>query len=253
MIMNTHADLKPSLIDLEADNTATGGKQEYNSVQPERLNKTDNMYFVYWISLKESDNLFKDGYIGITSNLKDRFKAHNKKRRKNNHFKNAIQKYGWKNLIKTILHKDLSLEKALEYEEFYRPKEDIGWNSLKGGILGNRKEWYNIPINKLKHSINTSIKTKEGILKEEKGIRSIRAKLSYIKNKNSYIDLNLGSKNPKARLTEKEVYNIRFNLIPEGLSDNEICKIFNVKNYVIYFIRINKTWKHVICDSPDYK
>ena len=250
--MNTHADLKPSLIDLEADNTATGGKQ-VRTVQPERLNKTDNMYFVYWISLKESDNLFKEGYIGITLDLKQRFKAHNKKSKKNNHFKNVIQKYGWKNLIKTILHKSLSLEKALEYEELYRPLENVGWNSLKGGILGNRKEWYNIPSNKLKHSVNTSIKTKEGISKEPNGIRSIRAKLSYIKNKNSYKDQSLGSKNPKARLTEKEVYKIRFNLIPQGLSDNEICRIFNVKDYVIHFIRTNKTWKHVICDSPDYK
>jgi hypothetical protein len=51
---NSHyADSKPRLIDLEASNIATGGKQEYNSVQPERL--SDGGYYmkttimkVYW-------------------------------------------------------------------------------------------------------------------------------------------------------------------------------------------------------------
>lgn len=38
--MNTNnADLKLPLIDLEADNTATGGKQELCSRQPERLSE----------------------------------------------------------------------------------------------------------------------------------------------------------------------------------------------------------------------
>ena len=44
-----NADVKLSLIDLEASNIVTGGKQFNNNVQPERLSEKDNMYSVYWI------------------------------------------------------------------------------------------------------------------------------------------------------------------------------------------------------------
>lgn len=47
-----HADLKLPLIDLEADNNATGRKQD-KTVQCERLSEGDNMYCLYWIHLKE--------------------------------------------------------------------------------------------------------------------------------------------------------------------------------------------------------
>lgn len=46
-----HADLKLSLIDLEADNNATGRKQD-KTVQRERLSERDNMYCLYWTHLK---------------------------------------------------------------------------------------------------------------------------------------------------------------------------------------------------------
>lgn len=46
-----NADVKLSLIDLEASNIVTGGKQFNNNVQPERLSEKDNMYSVYWIHI----------------------------------------------------------------------------------------------------------------------------------------------------------------------------------------------------------
>jgi uncharacterized protein YjcR len=33
----------------------------------------------------------------------------------------------------------------------------------------------------------------------------------------------------------------------------DIAKKFNVKPYVISFIKTEKNWKHVVCDSPDHK
>ena len=59
---------------------------------------------VYWIHTKEQNNIFEDGYIGITNNFNQRMFAH-KSASKNNDYPlyNAIKKYGWDNLIKEIL------------------------------------------------------------------------------------------------------------------------------------------------------
>lgn len=250
--MNNNVDLKPLLIDLEANNIATGGKQE-NFVQPERLSGEDNMYIVYWIHLKEHTNIYSEGYVGITQNYKDRIKAH-KKSKRNSHFNNAKFKYGWDNLIITIKYKNLTLKEALSLEENFRPFENIGWNSQKGGILGVEKEWYNLPENKLKHFINTSKATKIGIsIKDSKEKRSLRAKNNWINNKESYKDSFKGSKNPRAILNEEKVKCIKCDLIPKGKTDKEISILYNVKPYVITWIRKLKNWKHIICDSPDHK
>ena len=59
-----NADVKLSLIDLEASNIVTGGKQFNNNVQPERLSEKDNMYSVYWIHLPEQNDIYTQGYAG---------------------------------------------------------------------------------------------------------------------------------------------------------------------------------------------
>lgn len=249
-----NADIKPSLIDLEADNTATGRKNTSTDVlQRERLSEKGNVYILYWIHRKEHNDMFKEGYIGITCDFKERLRNH-KKNNKKTILTDAISSIGWENLNKDIIYKDLTLEKVLKLELEYRPNENIGWNLQKGGNLGVDSSWYEIEENKENHSLNTSIGTKKGIkLKDSKEARSKRAKLNRIKNKDSYKNTNLGSNNPKARLNESQVYNIKFNLIPKGLSNTNIAKLYGVKPYVISFIRIGKTWKHITCDSPDYK
>ena len=147
--MNTNnADLKLPLIDLEADNTATGGKQEEYSVQPERLSEGDDKYCVYWIHASNHTDKLSQGYIGITCNFKDRMKSH-KKNKKKTILTDAIKSYGWNNLNKQILINNLSLKEALSIEEKYRPIQNLGWNLQKGGELGVEKEWYNIEENKI--------------------------------------------------------------------------------------------------------
>lgn len=261
--MKTHnADLKLPLIDLEADNTATGGKQpkifkESFGVQPERLSEGDNVYCIYWIHLPEhlyeKGDEIKEGYIGITSNYKERMKAHKKNKRKT-HLTDAIRKYGWNNLEILVLYDNLSLETALMIEGRLRYKQNIGWNLQQGGFLGVEREWYEIAENKEKHSLNTSINTKLGISKNDsKEKRSERAKLSRLKNRDSYKSVSVGSNNGKALLNEEQIKYIKCNLIKRDFTDKEISLLYNVKPYVISFIRKGKTWKHVVCDSPDHE
>ncbi len=252
--MKTHnADLKLPLIDLEADNTATGGKQEQCSVQPERLSEGDDNYCVYWIHTSNHKNIDTEGYIGITCNFKERMKSH-KKNKKKTKLTDAIKKYGWDNLQKDIIFRGLSLYRALYIERMYRCESNIGWNILGGGELGVDKAWYNSPQNKLRHSNITSINTIKGILKtDSKEKRSERAKISRFRNKESYKNVSVGSNNGKALLNEEQVKNIKFELIPSGMNNKEIGEIYDVKSYVIQFIRTEKTWKHIVCDSPDHE
>lgn len=245
-------DLKPLLIDLEASNIATGGKQENISVQPERLSGEDNMYVVYWIKYPtEKSN--QNGYIGITKNLKERIKAH-KKNKKKTILTSIIKKHGWDNLTLQVLYTNLTLEEALLRERELRPIENIGWNLQRGGEIGVLDTWYSYENNRSSHSLATSIGTKQGImLKDTTEKRSKRAKESRKFNHKSYEGTNKGSKNPKAKLTEKQVYSIKVSLLRKEKSIKELAKLYNVKEYVIQFIKAGKTWKHVICDSPDYK
>lgn len=251
--MKTHnADLKPHLIDLEADNTATGGKQEIISVQPERLSDGDN-YCVYWIHTTNHNDKLTEGYIGITSNFKERLRSH-KKNRKKTKLTDAIKSYGWNNLQKEILYDNLTLTRALDLERIFRMMPDIGWNLQKGGELGVEKEWYSVPKNKKLHSNNTSIATKKGIKdKDSKEQRSERAKISRAKNKDSYKFVSVGSNNGRALLNEEKVKNIKCKLIPSGMKLKEIAKLYNVGKHVISFIKTGKNWKQVVCDSPDHE
>lgn len=247
-----NADIKSPLIDLEVDNTTTGGKQDYMSVQPERLSEENN-YCVYWIHTKNHSDKLSQGYIGITCNFKERLRSHRKNKKKTK-LTDAIKAYGWNNLQKEILFNNLSLQKSLDIERILRIQPNIGWNIQKGGELGVDKSWYNIPENKKLHSKNTSINTKIGINnKDSKENRSKRAKLNRIKNKDSYKNVSVGSNNGKALLNEEEVKIIKCKLIPSGMKLVDVAKKFNVKPYVISFIKTGKNWKHVVCDSPAHK
>ena len=89
------------------------------------------MASVYWIHHPEHTDMFTQGYIGITKNIAKRFEEH-KNRPSNTHLKNAINKYGWDNLVKEVI---LVADKAycLMIEAKLRTKEQIGWNVNKGG------------------------------------------------------------------------------------------------------------------------
>jgi predicted GIY-YIG superfamily endonuclease len=203
------------------------------------------MYYVYWIKAAHHDNILDEGYVGITKNFNERMKAHCKNKR-NSKLVAAKTKYGWSNLIKEILFEGLSLEAALEIERAYRPSLNIGWNHQRGGELGVESSWYDLEDNRTKHSKQTSIATKIGISKKDtKEARSERAKKNWEMNRDSYKGSRTGEKNPKAVLTEEEVHFIKYTLLPYKIRDKEIASYFDVKDYVIGFIRKGKNWSHI--------
>jgi hypothetical protein len=75
--------------------------------------------------------MFSQGYIGVSKNAERRWEEHLKKS-ENRHFRFAINKYGWENLVKEqilIAEEDY----CLDIERKLRPAVDIGWNIAIGG------------------------------------------------------------------------------------------------------------------------
>lgn len=233
---------KPLLIDLEAENTATGRKQE-KSVQRERLSEEGYMYCVYWIRREEHTSSSTEGYVGITSNLPERLRAH-KKNRKKLPFTNAIKKYGFENLIVEVLHDNLNQQEALSIEKHLRPTQSIGWNSQRGGELGVESSWYLDKDNRNRHREATSKATKIGIAaKDTTEARAQRARDNWKHNRDSYKNISRGSNNPRAILTEEQVRAIKKRLPFE--KTRALADEFNVRIHVIQQIKSGKNWSHI--------
>lgn len=234
--------VKPPLIDLESEDTETGRKQE-KSRQRERLSEGAQIYCVYWIRLRNHDNLKYQGYVGISRNLPARLVAHKKNKRKS-HFVAAISKYGWDNLIVEILHEYLTIHEALSIEASLRPTQNIGWNCQRGGELGVEAEWYNIEDNRNKHRNATAIATKQGIRdKDTLEARAQRARDNWKNNRDSYKDISKGSSNPRAILTEEQVREIK--LLLKNRTTRQLANLFNVRIHVIQQIKSGKNWSHI--------
>jgi len=199
---------------------------------------------VYWIRQRDHEDIYTEGYVGITKkSLSERIREH-KKNKRNSVVAGKLRKHD--DLVWTVVHEVDDLEEALALECFYRPVQSIGWNLQRGGEVGVESEWYLIQENSLKHSMNTSEATKRGIAtKDTAEARSNRAKLNHKNNPESYRDVVRGEKNPKAILTEADVFKIKYELFQIGLKNPEIAAMFGVKPYVISFIRTGKNWKHV--------
>jgi group I intron endonuclease len=96
---------------------------------------------VYWIRLKEHTDIGTNGYVGVTINFEERMYNHFKVTSKLDcHFANAINKYGWDNLIKEIVFEG-SQEECYAKERELRSKFQIGWNEAVGGFGGDRSKF----------------------------------------------------------------------------------------------------------------
>lgn len=86
---------------------------------------------VYWIHHPEHTDMFTQGYIGVSKDIKRRWGDH-AKRTGNTHLLHAIKKYGWDSLVKEVI---LVAEEAycLMIEAKLRAEDKIGWNITKGG------------------------------------------------------------------------------------------------------------------------
>lgn len=89
------------------------------------------MSSVYWIHHPEHTNMFSQGYIGVSKDLKKRWSDH-AKRTGNTHLLHAIKKYGWDSLVKEVI---LVADEAycLMIEAKLRAEDKMGWNITKGG------------------------------------------------------------------------------------------------------------------------
>lgn len=89
------------------------------------------MYYIYWIKYKNHTDPYSEGYIGISNNIKSRFRYHSNKNCSDNPILlSAIQKGAEITLLETVQTK----EEALNKEIVYRPSPRIGWNIISGGV-----------------------------------------------------------------------------------------------------------------------
>ena len=96
----------------------------------------NNYCYIYWIRASHHANIMVDGYIGVSKKPKSRWYWHSWRAKSKKHdnikLSRAIEKYGWKNLIKEIIligNEDYCYEMEIKL----RPDEQIGWNINKGG------------------------------------------------------------------------------------------------------------------------
>lgn len=89
-------------------------------------------YYVYWIKSKDHSDPYQEGYIGITNNLKRRFKYHSSLKYSDN--RNLLEGINGGASLE-ILHECKCKLSALLIEEKYRPEDCIGWNINKGGSI----------------------------------------------------------------------------------------------------------------------
>lgn len=88
---------------------------------------------VYWIHTQEHEDVTRQGYVGVSTNVDKRLKEHfNKMKRgvhENIHLQRALKIY---HIYVDILFIG-SLEECLELEKTLRPVKQIGWNICEGG------------------------------------------------------------------------------------------------------------------------
>lgn len=99
------------------------------------------MAFVYWIRLPEHNDMFSEGYIGVTKNtVEGRYQEHKKRAKYSKRvgrLLSAIKKYGDELLVSPIVEADERY--CYEVESKLRPQSNIGWNHNPGGQMANRE------------------------------------------------------------------------------------------------------------------
>ncbi len=84
------------------------------------------MAVLYWVHLPEHSNMFNQGYIGVTPNIKKRIREH----------KHKFKAYADQLIIDVILIAEQSY--CYMIEKSLRPIRNIGWNKAIGGYRNNK-------------------------------------------------------------------------------------------------------------------
>jgi hypothetical protein len=174
-------------------------------------------YCVYWIRERSHTDLMTQGYVGVSGNVKERFASHKGMwSGTNNYLRNAIKKYGWDNLEKTVL---LVAEKdyCLGVERKLRPADKIGWNLTIGGghppiIVGPRPELRGRHVwNKGKtgvfsaETLEKMSKAKLGKSPANKGVPLSQKQIEYLRQINLGNTYRLGKKMPPHVVEEMRI------------------------------------------------
>lgn len=88
--------------------------------------------YVYWIHLPEHTDMTKEGYIGITNNIEERFRIHRGSYNERcTHVARAIKKYKEKLIFDVIL--EANYDYCMNIENKLRNAPNVGWNIAIGG------------------------------------------------------------------------------------------------------------------------
>lgn len=97
--------------------------------------------YLYWIHSPNATEMFKEGYIGVSTKPYNRFKAHrsclrNLQRAKESYTEDFIKAFNSEALVMNIIDCG-KLADMLHKEYILRPTENIGWNIAVGGKMNH--------------------------------------------------------------------------------------------------------------------
>lgn len=152
---------------------------------------TGNVCFVYWIKRPCDTDIFTQGYVGITKNLKLRFNQHiSKSKLKNTNHKlyNYMRKYGDYIMVPILCADE---DYCLSIENKLRPTRNIGLNHAIGGI--NSSESISIALKNSNSRLNFGKQNKGRKLSEltKSKMRDSHLKLDSSKWNNSQADMEI--------------------------------------------------------------
>jgi group I intron endonuclease len=210
------------------------------------------MYYLYCYTSPSGKK-----YVGITDCIKRRQSEHSKKefgcRKNTTKFAQAIRKYGYKNFTFEVIGKSSNVLTIEEFEIYYIELFDCinnGYNITTGGSRGSASRKFTkeeiLAIDFDLHETELSYTQ----IKEKYNISP--AMLNKIKNRTAWVDIlgekrnrinkyKKGSTNPCAKLSEKEIVEIRDKL-KLGISRKTLREEYNVSKSLIQLIATNKTW-----------
>lgn len=172
-------------------------------------------------------------YYGITKQQKSKYRWKNGKGYKDNqHFTNAINKYGWDNIEHIVLFDDLTESEAKELEQYFiqwyqTANPQYGYNQSLGGEGGNsgceRTDEWNKKISEAHKGKKHSEETKQKLREKNLG------KIISEETKKKMSKANLGKNSPKSRpiiciTTKKLFYGVREAQRQCGVAQSTIVK-----------------------------
>jgi len=214
-------------------------------------------------------------YIGKTSNIEKRWKRHisvakNKERKAYQYLHKSINKYGVYNFNIEVLENCLTEIEAFEkekkwIEKFNSNDYNFGMNLTDGGEGTSGVKWSEESRDKIRgennhnygKKISDDIKSKisKSVSGENNGFYGkthSEEVVNFLKNREISEELKKvisckcrGSNQSSAKLTEKDVLDIRDKWNSGKYSQTELAKLYNVKPNTINQIVNRKRWTHI--------